>query len=70
MNQYGGGERNGWLREAMNFVISNIKKGWKKLPDGRESKFEYAECDLSVLQKTGILKHEGKNNNAVWVVFV
>ena len=29
-----GEERNGWLREAMSFVISNIKKGWKKLPDG------------------------------------
>ena len=31
------------LREAMNFVKSNTKKGWKKLPDGRKNKPEYAE---------------------------
>lgn len=31
------------LREAMNFVKSNTKKGWKKLPDGRKNKSEYAE---------------------------
>lgn len=31
------------LREAMNFVKSNTKKGWKKLPDGRKEKPEYAE---------------------------
>ena len=31
------------LREAMNFVKSNTKKGWKKLPNGRENKPEYAE---------------------------
>ena len=31
------------LREAMNFVKSNTKKGWKKLPDGRKNRHEYAE---------------------------
>ena len=31
------------LREAMNFVKSNIKRGWEKLPDGRKNKPEYAE---------------------------
>ena len=31
------------LREAMNFVKSNSKKGWEKLPDGRKNKPEYAE---------------------------
>ena len=31
------------LREAMNFVKSNTKKGWEKLPDGRKNKQEYAE---------------------------
>lgn len=31
------------LREAINFVKSNTKKGWKKLPDGRKNKPEYAE---------------------------
>lgn len=31
------------LREVMNFVKSNTKKGWKKLPDGRKNKPEYAE---------------------------
>ena len=31
------------LREAMNFVKSNTKKGWEKLPDGRRNKPEYAE---------------------------
>lgn len=31
------------LREAMNFVKSNTKKGWEKLPDGRKNKHEYAE---------------------------
>lgn len=31
------------LREAMNFVKSNTKKGWKKLADGRKNKPEYAE---------------------------
>ncbi|MBQ5913457.1 MAG: putative DNA binding domain-containing protein, partial [Bacteroidaceae bacterium] len=31
------------LREAMNFVRSNTKKGWEKLPDGRKNKPEYAE---------------------------
>ena len=31
------------LREAMNFVKSNTKKGWEKLPDGRKNKPEYAE---------------------------
>ena len=31
------------LREAMNFVKSNTKRGWKKLPDGRKNKPEYAE---------------------------
>ena len=30
------------LREAMNFVKSNTKKGWEKLPDGRKNKPEYA----------------------------
>ena len=31
------------LREAMNFVKSNTKRGWEKLPDGRKNKTEYAE---------------------------
>lgn len=31
------------LREAMNFVKSNTKKVWEKLPDGRKNKPEYAE---------------------------
>jgi ATP-dependent DNA helicase RecG len=31
------------LREAMNFVKSNTKRGWEKLPDGRKNKPEYAE---------------------------
>lgn len=31
------------LREAMNFVKSNTKRGWKKLPNGRKNKHEYAE---------------------------
>ena len=31
------------LREAMNFIKSNTKKGWEKLPDGRKNKPEYAE---------------------------
>lgn len=31
------------LREAMNFVKSNTKKGWAKLPNGRKNKPEYAE---------------------------
>ena len=31
------------LREAMNFVKSNTKNGWVKLPDGRKNKPEYAE---------------------------
>ena len=31
------------LREAMNFVKSNTKKGWEKLPDGRKNKPEYSE---------------------------
>jgi len=26
------------------------------------------ERDLSALQKSGILKHEGKDNDGVWVV--
>lgn len=31
------------LREAMNFIKSNTKRGWEKLPDGRKNKPEYAE---------------------------
>ena len=31
------------LREVMNFVKSNTKKGWEKLPNGRKNKPEYAE---------------------------
>ena len=31
------------LREAMNFVKSNTKRGWEKLLDGRKNKPEYAE---------------------------
>lgn len=31
------------LRESMNFVKSNTKKGWEKLPNGRKNKPEYAE---------------------------
>lgn len=31
------------LREAMNFVKSNTRKGWEKLPDGRKNIPEYAE---------------------------
>ena len=31
------------LREAMNFVKSNTKRGWEKLHDGRKNKPEYAE---------------------------
>lgn len=31
------------LREAMNFVKSNTKRGWEKLPNGRKNKLEYAE---------------------------
>ncbi len=34
------------LREAMNFVKSNTKRGWKKLPNGRRNKDEYAERAL------------------------
>ena len=29
------------LRGAMNFVKSNTKRGWEKLPDGRKNKPEY-----------------------------
>ena len=36
------------LRESMNFVKSNTKRGWEKLPDGRKNKPEYAE--LAVLE--------------------
>ena len=31
------------LRETMNFVKSNTKRGWEKLPEGRKNKPEYAE---------------------------
>lgn len=31
------------LREAMNFMKSNTRKGWEKLPNGRKNKPEYAE---------------------------
>lgn len=31
------------LREAMNFVKANTKKGWEKLPNGRKNKPDYAE---------------------------
>ncbi|MDO4510482.1 MAG: ATP-binding protein [Bacteroidales bacterium] len=31
------------LREAMNFVKSNTRNGWEKLPDGRKNKLEYAK---------------------------
>ena len=31
------------LREAMNFVKSNTRRGWEKLPNGRKNKPEYAE---------------------------
>lgn len=31
------------LREAINFVRSNTKRGWTKLPTGRKNKTEYAE---------------------------
>lgn len=31
------------LREAVNFVKSNTKRGWEKLPDGRKNRPEYAE---------------------------
>lgn len=31
------------LREAMNFVKSNTRRGWEKLPDIRKNKPEYAE---------------------------
>lgn len=31
------------LREVMNFVKSNTKRGWEKLPNGRKNKPEYAE---------------------------
>ena len=31
------------LRESMNFMKSNTKKGWEKLPNGRKNKPEYAE---------------------------
>ena len=31
------------LRESMNFVKSNTRRGWEKLPDGRKNKPEYAE---------------------------
>lgn len=31
------------LREAMNFVKSNTRKGWEKLPNGRNNMPEYAE---------------------------
>lgn len=31
------------LRESMNFVKANTRKGWEKLPDGRKNKPEYAE---------------------------
>lgn len=31
------------LREAMNFIKSNTRKGWEKLPEGRKNKPEYAE---------------------------
>lgn len=31
------------LREAMNFMKSNTRKGWEKLSDGRKNKPEYAE---------------------------
>ena len=31
------------LREAMDFVKANTRKGWEKLPHGRKNKLEYAE---------------------------
>ena len=34
------------LREALNFIKSNTKNGWEKLPNGRKNKPEYAERAL------------------------
>lgn len=34
------------LRESMNFVKSNTRNGWEKLPNGRKNKPEYAERAL------------------------
>ena len=36
------------LREAMNFVKSNTKRGWEKLPDGRKNKPERAVQEAMV----------------------
>jgi len=49
------------LREAMNFVKSNTKKGWEKQPDGRKNKPEYAEravleASRRLNAKTGLRK--------------
>lgn len=46
------------LREAMNFMKSNTRKGWEKLPNGRKNKPEYAErAVLEAMVNTQKRKH-------------
>ncbi len=68
----------------MNFVKSNTKRGWEKLPDGRKKESptitgkqmsetlsvsqRTIERDLSAMQKIGVLKREGKDNDGMWVI--
>lgn len=52
--------------------ILNLVKGSPTITDREMSEMlSVSQCtierDLSVLQKSGILKHEGKDNDGVWI---
>ena len=61
------------LSERQHKILNLIKESptitGKQMSETLSVSQRTIERDLSALQKKGILKHEGKDNNGVWVLF-
>ena len=61
------------LTERQHKILNLIKESptitGKQMSETLSVSQRTIERDLSALQKLGVLKHEGKDNDGVWIVF-
>ena len=55
--------------KILNLIKESPKITGKQMSETLSVSQRTIERDLSALQKLGVLKHEGKDNDGVWIVF-
>ena len=55
--------------KILNLIKESPKITGKQMSETLSVSQRTIERDLSALQKHGVLKHEGKDNDGVWIVF-